>query len=694
MLQNILSITAIAGLLGYPVYLLLRRERSLPALLLLMALMCVAAVELFDLLFVRDLGLNLIWRQISLAAEGIMIPLWIIFSLAFVREFNPAEMSRLQRALVLLSLAFPILAVWQPVNFFHLSPDLPAHKYLLLTEAGIYFYLGILIFLVIALINLEATLRAAKGSTRWRIKFEIIGAGAILAMLVLFYSQGLLFRSLNMELIPARSSIIILGLLFMAYSRIRRGGGVRIVLSRKMAMNSLVLLIVGIYLLGLGLLGWGMRYLDITFRDSLLAFLAVTGGLSLLVLILSESIRRRVWVLLHKHFYRDKYDYRTQWQEFTKRLAGSKSRESLHRGVLSGFMDTFGMGFGSLYLKRHDDASFSCAHALSMDPGETSFDADDDFVRYMSQRRWVVDVRRECPDLTPGQKEMFSKWRICFGVPLFQEDEVEGFILLGNALYHAETYNYEDLDLMKALASQASSAILNLHLAEQLAAAREMEAAGRVAAFILHDLKNLVYGLSLMLDNARKHMDNPEFQQDMLESLSSTVDRMNRLISQLSGLPGSTLPQKQETDLLGLAEEAGKQLAEDRIRITGEKALIPADAKQMHKVMLNLLVNALEADGDKETVLLEVGANEHEVFFRVSDSGCGIPEEFLRNRLFAPFMTTKEKGVGIGLYQCKRIIQSHGGRIDVSSRVGQGSVFTVLLPKEQSVRAREGNGEV
>jgi len=388
-------------------------------------------------------------------------------------------------------------------------------------------------------------------------------------------------------------------------------------------------------------------------------------------------------VLLHKHFYRDKYDYRTQWQEFTKRLAGSKSRESLHRGVLSGFMGTFGMGLGSLYLKRHDDASFSSANALSMDPGETSFDAYDDFVRYMSQRRWVVDVRRECPDLTPGQKEMFSKWRICFGVPLFQEDKVEGFILLGNALNPAETYNYEDYDMMKALASQASSAILNLRLAEQLAAAREMEAAGRVAAFILHDLKNLVYGLSLMLENARKHMDNPEFQQDMLESLSSTVDRMNRLISQLSGLPGGSVPQKQDTDLLGLAEEAGKQLAEDRIRITGERAVIPADAKQMHKVMLNLLVNALEADGDKGTVLLEVGANEHEVFFRVSDSGCGIPEEFQRNRLFAPFMSTKKNGVGIGLYQCRMIVKNHGGRMEVSSREGQGSVFTVWIPRER-----------
>jgi len=683
MLQSIISIIAIVGLAVYPIYLLLRKERSLSVGVLLLVLVCTAAVELFDLLYLLEKGTNLFWRQLSLAAEGLMVPVWLLFSLVYARHFQLADMSRLQRALVLLSLAFPIIGIWQPVDFYYLSPDLPVQQYLVLTEAGFYFYLAVLVFLVIALINLETILRGAEGSTRWKIKFDIIGAGAILAVLIIFYSQGLLFRSLNLQLVPARSSVIILGLIFMVFSRLKRGGGVKIVLSRKMAMNSVVLLAVGLYMLGIGLLGGGMRYLDISFRDSLLVFIAFISGLGLLALILSESIRRRVKVLLHKHFYQDKYDYRTQWQEFTKRLAGSKSREDLHRGVLSGFMGTFGMGFGALYLKKHDDASFSCAHALNMDPGDTSFNADDDFVRYMSHRRWVVDVRRECPDLTPEQKEMFNEWRICFGIPLFQENQVEGFIFLGNAHNPAETYNYEDYDMMKALASQASSAILNLHLAEQLASAREMEAAGRVAAFILHDLKNLVYGLSLMLENARNHMNNPKFQQDMLESLSSTVNRMNLLISQLTGLPETPDPRKHDTDLLHLAKEAGKQLADDRIRISGDRTLIRADAKQIHKVMLNLLVNALEAGRENNRVLMEVGQNSNEVFFRVSDSGCGIPEEFLRNRLFSPFMTTKKKGAGIGLYQCKRIVQNHGGRIEVSSREGRGSLFTVRLPKDQ-----------
>jgi putative PEP-CTERM system histidine kinase len=683
MVQSILSITAIVGGVVYPSYLLLRRERSLPALLLLMALMCVAAVELFDLLFVRDHGINLIWRQISLAAEGLMIPLWIMFSLAFARSFKLAEISRLQRALAISSLAFPVLGIWQPVDFYFVLTDFPTSHFIVLTTPGYYFYLGILVFLVIALINLEATLRAAEKSTRWQVKFEIIGAGAILAVLILFYSQGLLFRSLNMQLIPARSSIIILGLLLMAYSRIKRGGGVRIALSRKMALNSVVLLAVGLYLLSIGLLAGGMKHLGISFQDSVLVLMAFLSGLGLLILILSENIRRKARVLLHKHFFRDKYDYRHQWQEFTKRLALSKTRDELHQGVLSSFMETLGMGFGALYLKKHDDTSFSCAFAMSMNPGQTTFSISDDFIQYMSERKWLVDVHRECPDLNREQKELFDEWKIRFGVPLFRENEIEGFILLGNAVNPDETYTYEDYDLMKALASQASSAILNLHLAEQLAAAREMEAAGRVAAFILHDLKNLVYALSLMLENARSHIDNPEFQQDMLESLSTTVHKMNTLISQLSGLPETPMPQKHDTELTRLAQEAKNQLANERIKLKGKKTLVQADERQLHKVMVNLLVNALEADQGNGDVYIEVGQNNKEVFFRVSDSGCGIPEEFLRNRLFSPFMTTKEKGAGIGLYQCKRIVQGHGGRIEVKSSEGQGAEFTVWIPRNR-----------
>ncbi len=94
----------------------------------------------------------------------------------------------------------------------------------------------------------------------------------------------------------------------------------------------------------------------------------------------------------------------------------------------------------------------------------------------------------------------------------------------------------------------------------------------------------------------------------------------------------------------------------------------------------NLLHNALEASNSKGPIELEVGQSE-EPYLKVSDLGCGMSEEFIRERLFQPFQTTKEKGFGIGLYQCKNIVEAHGGRIEVDSRVGEGTTFTVFLPQ-------------
>ena len=679
MLQIFLSITAVAGAVAYLLYLLLRRERSLSAVALFLILGCIAAVELFGLLFYLSQGQDMFWKQLSLTAEGLMVPLWLVFSLVYARSFQIAQISRLQWSLVLCSLLFPLLAIWHPIDLYVAPVETASEKYLFLTTPGFYFYLGILVFLIISLINLEATLREAQQSTRWKIKFDIIGAGLILAVFIVFYSQGLLYRALNMELAQVRSAMIILGILLMAYSGLKRGGDVKIKMSSRMAFNSVVLLAAGIYLIGIGLMGKGMNHLGIPFQDSLQLFLVLLSGLGFLVLFLSENIRRKIKVSLHKNFFENKYDYRTQWQEFTSCLVKARNRDSVYGAVIARFLSTFGMGWGAIYLKEQNNSDFACAHALAMDPGKTRFSLSDALVNYMTQRKWLVDVHQGCPDLTKEQKELFQNWKICFVIPFFLNGTLEGFVLLGNPANSAETYNYEDYDMMKSLASQGFSAIQNMRLAEELAAARDMEAAGRVSAFILHDLKNLGYALSLILDNAREYIDDPEFQKDMIESLTAAVEKMNMLVFQLKDLPGTPKLEKQNIDLMHVANEAKNQIRNQRIEIRGDQVMVEANEKELNKVMINLLVNALEADQTGGSVFMEIGTNDREPFFRVRDYGCGMSKEFLKDA-FSPFMSTKNKGLGIGLYHCKRIVDVHGGRIEVDSRKDQGSVFTVWLP--------------
>ena len=232
---------------------------------------------------------------------------------------------------------------------------------------------------------------------------------------------------------------------------------------------------------------------------------------------------------------------------------------------------------------------------------------------------------------------------------------------------------------MQTLAQQASSTLLNMRLTDELALAKEMEALGRIAAFIIHDLKNLVYTISLTLDNARTYIADTEFQQDMLETLGNTVSKMNALISRLNTIPDKKGMPREKTDLMYLVKETVALVKRCEVTIFGGSVLANVDRLEIQKVFLNLVLNAVEATDGKGPVSVEVGVQESP-YIKVIDGGCGISEEFMRTKLFTPFQTTKKSGLGIGLYQCKQIVENHQGRIDVMSTLSKGTAFTVWLP--------------
>jgi len=440
-----------------------------------------------------------------------------------------------------------------------------------------------------------------------------------------------------------------------------------------------VLLAVGLYLIALGFVGEGMKYLGETFQRSLAIIFALVAGLGFLTILLSETIKRKIAVFLNRNFYRDKFDYRSQWLLFTARLSTAKSGEGLLAGILSGYCETFGMGCGALFLGNNAADNYSLAAGIETNPASRSFSLNDALVAEMLENRRVINVNdlplrhgNEMDDYLTGNEGSFV-------VPLFLDDRLEGFILLGRPLNKHETYGIEDYDLMMTLASQTSSAILNLRLSDQLAQAKEMEVLGKVSAFVVHDLKNLVYTISLILDNARDFIAEPEFQHDMLASLDNTVAKMKTLIAKLKYLPEKKGLQKEPADLLQLVRETAATITGVTVNVEGDPVVAMVDRDEIHKVTLNLLVNAVDATDTKGPVRVEVGGDKN-IFIRVSDEGCGIPEEYLRHHLFSPFKSTKKSGLGIGLYQCKQIVEAHDGSIEVESTVGRGTVFTVRLP--------------
>lgn len=679
-MQTILSLLALvsAGLCVFA--LLLKKEGGKALPVLVSALAATAALELFDLLAIIRPDDLFWWKRFSLGAEGLLIFSWVLFSAVFARREGFRSLPVRQKIFLAAAALMPVAAVSFPVSTFFYSPDFERERVLFLGNNAFFFYIALQVLLVIAMINVESILRNAPREERWRIKIELVGVCVLLAALLIYYSQGLLYRSINMNLLPLRSVALITAAGMIAYSRIWRSGGKEAYVSQQMAFRSVVLLAVGLYLVGLGLLGEGMRYFGDSFQRSLLIGLGFLAGVGLLVVLLSESVKRKIQVSLHKNFYRQKYDYRSQWLQFTDRIASAKTGDDLLRYLVLGFCETFGMGCGVLFLRDGDDGSYLAAASQEMGAIPFRFRNESRLLARIIDKKWVVVIPDELSGPEDDEGVFLSSNGLLFAVPLFHNDLLEGFLLLGRPLSSGELYHYEDFDLMKTLARQASSAILNLRLSDELSQARELEAVGKISAFVLHDLKNLISTLALVVDNAREHMDNPEFQEDMLQSLEGTVTRMRGLIARLKKLEEKLELKLEVVDLLTLAGTVTKQLGSGRVTVTGHEALASADPEEIGKVLLNLALNAVEATGGTGNVAVEVGGDES-AWVRVTDQGCGMSAEFLRTRLFKPFSTTKEKGLGIGLYQCRQIVKAHGGRIDVQSEAGKGSVFTVHLPK-------------
>ena len=540
------------------------------------------------------------------------------------------------------------------------------------------------VYLVAALIQLEQTLMHSAWTSRWKIKFELLGAGAFLAILIIYYSQGLLFRTINMQLVPMRSVVLIVAIAMMAYSRLKRGSGVvNVHVSQQIACKSAVLLAVGLYILCLGLVGEGMKYFGDGFQRAMLFALIFFSGLGLLILLLSSTVKRRVKVFIHKNFYQHKYDYRNQWLQFTDRLSTSQTSENLLQSIVSEFCETFGMGTGTLFIINQGRDIYQQAAGISTEDTTVAFGANAPAIETLVGSRWIIDLRDNITSAeNDDHKAFFNKTAACFIIPLFMNEAVDGFVILGRPHSNKEIYTYEDFDLMRTIAKQGASALLNLRLSDQLACSRELAAIGKVSTFVMHDLKNLVSTVSLLLENAQENVTVPAFQNDLLMSLGNTVIKMKTIISRLKHLPEKNALQLMPVDLLQMAHDTAAMVNGRTLEVTGTSVIAEADREELQKVALNLMLNAVEATHGSAPVRVEVG-EDGSPFIRVKDEGCGIPESFMRHVLFKPFTSTKKMGMGIGLYQSRQIIEAHGGRIEVESSIDHGSAFTVWLPKMQ-----------
>jgi putative PEP-CTERM system histidine kinase len=266
--------------------------------------------------------------------------------------------------------------------------------------------------------------------------------------------------------------------------------------------------------------------------------------------------------------------------------------------------------------------------------------------------------------------------------------EVFGLIILGDRVAGA-AFTAQDFDMLKCVGDHATASLLNVQLSRRLLQAKEFEAFQTMAAFFVHDLKNAASTLNLMLQNLPVHFDDPAFRADALRGVSKTVDHINDLIGRLTLLRHELRIQPADADLNEVVTKAIAGLDSGSSPLVRDLSPIPSislDREQIIKVVTNLVLNAQESSGGVGEVRVATKSGPGWAVIEVADQGEGMSAEFVERSLFRPFQTTKKKGLGIGMFQSKMIVEAHSGRIAVTSAPGKGTTFQVFLPLTKPVK--------
>ena len=687
MTELILSIIAAISLFALGIY-AISKQRTAANVALCLSAVLLAGIELFDQWSLRSAVDFATIKQISLYLESFLPGSLLLLAFTYGRSTPSDAISKTRLGLIAALILIPLAIVLLLGSDLYYAADFPMKRVLFLGSAGYWYYIGIMISLIVALASVEVTLTATHGIARNRMKFEAIGIMGLLAVLIFYYSQGLLYRTINMNLMPIRSSVVIFAALLIGYSRAFRGSGSRVSISRHILYRSITMVVVGVYLLVLGLVGEGMRYFGVSFGRDLTVILAFAGAILLMSILLSEKVRSRTKVYINKHFYAgNKHDYREEWIKLTSRFSLCAALSDVQESILTVFAETFGVAGASLYLSNREDRSYIRVSELAMPKSPVEIHISGELYNYFAQRERVLNLADGEFPLSASERSIFSQAGAWLVIPMISNNKVIGLAMLKEQIV-PEMLIYDDFDLMKVLARQAAQAITNLRLSEEVMEMRAMAAVSRISTFVIHDLKNLTTGLSLCVDNAEEYIGNPDFQKDAITTMRNTLLKMKDLMQRLKSIPEKAALDVKVSNIDRLSREVVAEFANlrpKRVVYKGAPVFSCVDGEEIKKVIVNLVQNALEASIEQGTVLVETRKENNHVCIQVSDTGGGMTDDFIKNDLFKPFRTTKKAGLGIGLYQCRQIVEAHDGRIEVQSEPGKGSVFTTCLPVVDAV---------
>jgi putative PEP-CTERM system histidine kinase len=559
------------------------------------------------------------------------------------------------------------------------------------------FYILLLLRMTVAigaLVLVHNLYTAASPEARWGIRLPMIGLAAMWTYDLNLYTVAYLSHELPLELFAIRGAVMVLLVPMFALGS-QRNPRWKMRLSRTAAFQSLSLIAIGGYLMAMVVVA---RALELAGGDYVrLAQVTVAIAMLLMALALAPSARLRAWlkVKLVKHLFQHRYDYRAEWLRFTDTLGRpGEGAAPLDERVVKAIADITESP-GGLLLLPDESGGLAAAARWNWKTIEAPLRAAEAaLARHCEATGRIIefDALRKGQESLPGEVELIPDWimadpRAWVAVPLVHIDRLVGIVLLERPLVD-RMLDWEDFDLLRVAGRQVASYLAEARGQEALSEAKRFDEFSRRFAFIIHDIKNLVSQLSLVARNAERHADNPEFRADMVATLRNSVEKMNELLARLSQHNKSRAEEPRPLALKALVEAiAAPKRGLHPIQISGRSDIIAlADPARLEQAIGHLLQNAIDASAPGEAVCIAVERHGLEAAIEILDRGLGMDAEFVRTRLFKPFASTKQGGFGIGAFEARTLIATMGGRLEVESREGEGSRFTIVLPMAEEGR--------
>ncbi len=538
---------------------------------------------------------------------------------------------------------------------------------------------------LIGLANIEQTVRNAEEHLRWEIKFLLLGMASGFAGLIYLSSHVLLYAPdqsfLTLKTLRVFAFVFCCSCLLILQSWRKSTGRGGVAVSQGVVYSTITFFSVGIYLAASSL---AARRLSARVALGLPseAIIFIVAAILLSAILLATGFRHRARKWIRRNVYAGQYDYRKLWMDAAEKVQSVDPPAAMASALARLVHEALGSIDVTIWLKAPDTQIMRLVAALGT-VSET-FNQESLSAACIPASLTRPVAVREINEHSHGTlpADFLKRAKASLVVPLISSGRLIGLITVGPDRSDRD-FDREAREFLRVLAVHGASEFHKSELLDSLVQKREAEAFQTFATFLLHDLKNFASTLSLIANNAVRHHNKPDFQLDAFRSILDTADKMKRLCNGLRGFSSTLAANKRQDDLNDIVRELVRDFEPCLLqRLTLQLSRVPniqVDRQEFSRVLQNLILNASEAAASGP-VEVSTRTEFGRIVVCVSDKGKGIPKDFLQHRLFQPFHTTKADGLGIGLFQSKKIVEAHGGTIEVESTEGEGTIVRIVMP--------------